>query len=444
MKSQLTNDDAASTFKFIGDIHARYDKLEDILEEEGYCIDEINSDELRNHCKFIFLGDLIDNDNSQPSNCDHLSTLKHVKLITDKGLGYCILGNHELNAIGWFLKNKNNEPYRTHNNKNLKQHALFLAQVGENSVVHETWINWFKTLPLFLDFGDIRAIHACWNDDKIKQLLPYLNNNGSLQEKYWANAFDEEDELFHLLEWLLKGPELLLPDGAKFLDKTGTEREHIRVKWWLDTAKTYRDIAQVQPEMINRIPNTPLIEKDKIQEISIPVIIGHYTLHGQPQKLSDTVACIDYNTAKDDNPIIIFNFDRYNKGNNFNQESFEYENRETIESVNDYLASMFDEKIDSLASKTDISDELIDDINDILFKEWDPIGVNKIDECWDEYSSMAYGASVLAANNATLSDISTYLYTQAIHYLYMTNNNDKQELICNNVARLIQLEVSRC
>ncbi|NYY80383.1 hypothetical protein DMH27_08920 [Raoultella planticola] len=33
------------------------------------------------------------------------------------------------------------------------------------------------------------------------------------------------------------------------------------------------------------------------------MVIGHYTLSGEPHSLSERVVCVDYNAAKADNPL---------------------------------------------------------------------------------------------------------------------------------------------
>ena len=45
-----------------------------------------------------------------------------------------------------------------------QEHQAFLAEVA-GKPLHTEIIEWFKTLPLWLDMGGIRVVHACWNDD---------------------------------------------------------------------------------------------------------------------------------------------------------------------------------------------------------------------------------------------------------------------------------------
>ncbi len=53
--------------------------------------------------------------------------------------------------------------------------------------------------------------------------------------------------------------------------------------------------------MVSRIPDIPL--EQTLGTTDVPVVIGHYTLSGEPHSLSERVVCVDYNAAKADNPL---------------------------------------------------------------------------------------------------------------------------------------------
>ncbi|WP_354624230.1 metallophosphoesterase [Psychromonas sp. MME2] len=268
-------DDHISSIYFIGDVHAQHTKLEALLTEIDF--DDTDPDSECKTAKLVFIGDLIDN--KQTNNDQHIITLQRVQSLQKNGHALCLLGNHEFNAIGWASKNENGEFCRPHNEKNTKQHRAFLNAVGEGSAEHNRWIDWFKSLPLFLSFETVNAIHACWDEQAIERLKPYLNADNSLKEVHWVDAFNEQHELFELCEILLKGPERTLPDGEFFIDKTGTKRTQERVKWWQE------------------------YQGDK------PVVIGHYTLNELPEPLTHKVVCVDYNAAKDDNVLVAYRVD---------------------------------------------------------------------------------------------------------------------------------------
>lgn len=280
---------------FIGDIHGRFSKLSRLLAP-------LLAEEQASPLELIFIGDLIDN---QPGDdIDHLCVLTTVRALVEAGRARCLMGNHEFNAVGWATRHPvTGEPLRPHSENNYRQHRAFLNDVTEDSSRHHDWVDWFKTLPLFMDFGDIRAVHACWDDEALRRLRPWLDENNCLKPESWQHAFDKKHELYHLVEKVLKGPELSLPQGYRFIDKTNIERTQIRIRWWRNDATTYRHIAQVQPEMVDAIPDIPLTQPWQ-GFTGAPVVIGHYTLAGAPELLSDTVICVDFNAAKGDNPLV--------------------------------------------------------------------------------------------------------------------------------------------
>ncbi len=131
---------------FIGDIHGQYGKLSALL---GH----LQSRENLDRSLLIFVGDLIDN---QPgSHIDHASVLEQVRRDVAAGRAVCLMGNHEFNAVGWLMRHPETaQPLRPHTPNNRRQHQAFLNDVTEDSAQHLRWVEWFKTLPLFVDFGD--------------------------------------------------------------------------------------------------------------------------------------------------------------------------------------------------------------------------------------------------------------------------------------------------
>lgn len=279
---------------FIGDIHGQHRKLARLLTVLKARVPQ---------AFYLFIGDLIDNKASP--DLSQLAVLEQVKALVDAGRARCLMGNHELNAIGWTLRDPHSgAALRPHTANNAKQHGAFLAEVGEGSAEHMKWVDWFKTLPLFADFGDVRAVHACWDARAIAALRPYLTADNVLKSARWPQAFDPESVPGAALETLLKGPELRLPEGFSFTDKTGHRRQHIRVRWWRSDAVNYRQLAQVPPAAEESIPELPLAAELRFPAPPGPVVIGHYTLHGAPQRLAENVICVDYNAAKGDFPLV--------------------------------------------------------------------------------------------------------------------------------------------
>lgn len=416
---------------FIGDVHGQYGKLCALLEHLDFLPAELDSAAARS--QLVFLGDLIDNRPTQVS--DHHETLALVKAWCDQGLAYCLLGNHEFNAVGWALKHpKTGAPLRRHSDNNRKQHQQFLDEVGEGSLQYQAWIDWFMRLPLFYDFGHVRAIHACWQDNAIHKIQPYLNEDNSLKIEHWPDAFDERHELYQLCETLLKGPELALPEGYHFVDKTGTERHHVRVKWWQEQSKTYRDIAQVQPDMVTCIPSVPLRAVQPHPAIEIPVVIGHYTLAGLPAPLSDKVVCVDYNAASESGELVAYCWwQDEDEPHQLHENHFEYlGNAEFGRAGLDIMMQLFNQLADRYppVSLSSIQTEVM---RECLLKHWDPACIGGLEACQNEYDDYLTTVATLA-QQGSWGDLSAYLMgITKIHF-----NQDLDPVSADRLAKRLR------
>jgi hypothetical protein len=147
--------------------------------------------------------------------------------------------------------------------KNRKQHAAFLAEVEDNPQLHREIVEWFLTLPLWLELEEIRAVHACWHPILMRYLTPPLLSGQRLSSDLMAEATREPDteeeknspepSIFKAAEMLTKGMEIPLPSGYSFKDKYDYERWRVRVRWWDQNATTYRSAAMVEDELRERL-----------------------------------------------------------------------------------------------------------------------------------------------------------------------------------------------
>ena len=163
-------------------------------------------------------------------------------------------------------------------------------------------------LPLFLETGDFRAVHACWIDRSIDRLRT-LTGDGVLSEDQVFRAADPDDELFRLAEEITKGLEHPLPDDCSFTDKDGTLRDHVRLQWWSADAQTWRDIAISVPVPGN-LPDAPLPGSLRAQTYPAherPVFFGHYWLSRDPVLQASNELCRDYSAGKD-GPLVTYEF----------------------------------------------------------------------------------------------------------------------------------------
>jgi len=298
-------------YDIIGDIHGQYDKLIDLLNHLGYA--EVNGVWSHSTHNAIFVGDLIDNTHVE-SGISHIKIVRLLKAMVEAGSALCVMGNHEFNAIAWLTPDpENKEVYlRSHTNDNNRhQHKNFLAEVGENSPLHHEIIEWFKTLPLWLDLpAGIRVIHAAWIEEYQAVLKPYLTENNCLTDELVIRASRKGSAEFVALEALCKGLEIKLPENHGFNDKHGARRTDIRIRWWSNGANsTYRAAALVPEDARHSIPDLPIEQRDpRVKAYTgVPVFFGHYWFSGQPKPEADNIACVDYSAGKSgDSPLVAY------------------------------------------------------------------------------------------------------------------------------------------
>jgi hypothetical protein len=223
----------------------------------------------------------------------------------------CILGNHEFNAIAWFTSDAANpgEFLRLHSRKsNHKQHAAFLAEV-EGRSQHAEIIDWFKSLPLWLQLPGVRVAHACWHDSSIACLTPLLRPDGGLSEELIVRASRKDSPEYSALEIICKGPHLDLPPGVSFEDQDGKVREEVRLQWWRPDLKTYREAGIGPSKEVALIPDSPIpAHVDRCTYSGMPVIFGHYWFSGDPQVICPQFACVDF-SAVYHGPLVAYRFD---------------------------------------------------------------------------------------------------------------------------------------
>jgi hypothetical protein len=290
----------------IGDIHGHADQLEALLGKLGYAV---SNGAWRHAARTaIFVGDLIDRGPGQ------LRTLRLVRAMVEAGSAQVVMGNHELNAIGW-ATNDPDAPnlylrprHGAKGQKNLRQHQAFLTEVGPESGEHRRWIDWFKSLPLWIETDAFRVVHACWDPASAEIVRPQLNPDGSLTETGFLAAYRPGDPIRAAVDVLLKGPEVQLPQGAAFTDKDGHVRHEIRTRWWAPRLSTYCE-AYIGPDGVD-IPDIPLPATSQIPEPDRPTFIGHYWLNPSepPRPLAPLVACVDYSVAKG-GPLAAYRYD---------------------------------------------------------------------------------------------------------------------------------------
>ena len=285
-------------YDIIGDIHGQADKLHALLAHLGY---EDRGGAYRHRDRTaIFVGDFIDRG---PRQLDSVMT---VRRMVDAGSAQAVMGNHEFNAIAWHTPDREEpgEYLRPHKGekgeKNRKQHSAFLAEVEQKPALHQEQIDWFMTLPLWLDLPGLRVVHACWHDGYMDQLRPHMTSGNQLTPELVVSASRAGRMEYRTVEGLTKGLEIDLPQGVSFWDKDGHERRNVRIRWWDTVATSYRDLSLMPDEMAASLPQTPIrSDLRSPYDNTKPVFFGHYWMTGAPALQSPTAACVDYSAARD-------------------------------------------------------------------------------------------------------------------------------------------------
>ncbi len=290
-------------YDIIGDVHGQADKLISLLKKLGYR--ETNGAWRHPERSAIFVGDLIDRGPNQ------VATVDLVRRMVDAGSARSILGNHEFNAIAWATPDPDSpgEHLRRRGRAgNRAQHEAFLSEV-EGQPLHNEIIAWFKMLPLWLDLGDIRVVHACWNDAYIEQLRPALGPNNTLTDEMIVLASRDGHWVFEAVEALCKGLEIDLPEGASFHDKDGHVRRSARVKWWAPDFSSLRNSTLAPESVLANMPDIPLPHDPRLSPyVGPPVFFGHYWLTGTPTRAGSRFACVDYSAGKG-GPLVAYRWD---------------------------------------------------------------------------------------------------------------------------------------
>jgi len=202
-------------YDIIGDVHGHADKLEMLLQKLGYFRKDGVYRHLKNR-KVIFLGDLIDR------GPKIRETLHIAKDMCDAGNALIVMGNHEFNAISFHTPHTEKGGFfRNHEIDEIEQHIETLRAFRHFQSEWEMFLNWFKTIPLYLDLEALRCVHACWKPAHIKWLKKHYEG---MTAKFLSitNNKRSKSRAYSVLNETLKGIEYKLPKPLS-LTKTGWE-----------------------------------------------------------------------------------------------------------------------------------------------------------------------------------------------------------------------------
>jgi len=298
-------------YDIIGDIHGQAEELINLLQKMGYKVNRTGVFQHETRTA-VFLGDFIDRGNQQ------IKVIDIVRPMVETGSALAVMGNHEFNAIAYYLTHSETGEYlRLHTESNRKQHCAFLNEFEPDPSLYQSTINWFMSLPLWLDLNGLKIIHACWDQACIDRLHSTLDDGLYVNKEIMQRASDPSFWEFSTIETLLKGKEIPLKSGHSFFDKDGNERHNIRVRWWDQSATTYKTAFMGPESVLTHIPDDE-ITGDHLIEYSheeVPVFLGHYWMTGKPIPLAKNIACVDYSVAKPGGKLVAYRWDGENQLN---------------------------------------------------------------------------------------------------------------------------------
>lgn len=278
-------------YDLIGDIHGHCATLQKLLTKLGYTVQQ----GVWKHAsrKVIFVGDYIDR------GPQIKETLQLVKGMVDAGEAIALMGNHEYNAVAYATSDGRGGFLRSHTATHNLQHKATQDQFAHHPQDWQAYLQWFQTLPLYLDQGNLRAVHACWDEDHILWLKE--NNYSVLTDELLHKAHERHSRAKKVIEETLKGKELNIPAEFVWYDKDGHARTANRIKWWVQhSGARYGELLFSCPPEMTDEPVPENLSVNIYPADAPPVFIGHYWLDAlEPALQSSNVVCLDYSVAKD-------------------------------------------------------------------------------------------------------------------------------------------------
>lgn len=284
-------------YDIIGDIHGCARTLEKLLEQMGYR--KQNGVYQHRQRQAIFIGDIIDR-GPRIRESLHL-----VRDMVEHGAARIVMGNHEYNALGYCTRARpgsGRQWLRDHNPRHDRLIRETLEQFDHYAHEWNEFLDWFYTIPLFIEEDSFRVVHACWDDRLIRQFME-SQGGATIDEDFLHASSAIESFAGQVMDTLLRGTDLILPDGMTITSKDGYTRRFFRTKFWADDPKTYGDVVFQPDPLPEEVARRELSQEEQQQILRYslaerPVFVGHYWMEGKPAPLKPNVACIDYSAVK--------------------------------------------------------------------------------------------------------------------------------------------------
>ncbi len=284
-------------YDFIGDVHGCARALGALLLKLGYRKRQgVYQHDRR---QVVFIGDIVDR-GPRIREALHL-----VRDMVDGGHAAIVMGNHEYNAIAYCTRARpgSSRTYlRDHDPRAKRLIHETLEQFDHYGLEWNDFLDWFRTIPLFLETERFRAVHACWDQTLIDQFRE-KHPDGCIDEDFLHASVVRDSFAGHVMDRLLRGTDLPLPEGRSIEGRDGLVRTFFRTKFWANDPVTYQDVVFQPDKLPEDLARQRLNERERELLLSYPpderpVFIGHYWLSGKPRPVRPNVACLDYSAVK--------------------------------------------------------------------------------------------------------------------------------------------------
>jgi len=287
----------ASGYDLIGDIHGCAHTLERLLLQMDYR--KSNGVWQHPERKIIFLGDIVDR------GPRIRESLELVYNMVQAGEAVCIMGNHEHNALTYCTPAPEgfaDDYLRSHNPRHTRLIRETLDQFSGAQSEWALYLDWFKTLPLYIESEAFRVVHASWDRRLIQRLRDEYHTDkityDLLIESVQPGSFG-----FRLMEHLTRGSHIRLPEGIEIHGGDGFTRRTFRTHFWAENPQTYGDVIFQPDNLPGSLEDRELSEQEKSDLLHYsrderPLFIGHYWCEGVPALVTPNIACLDYSAVK--------------------------------------------------------------------------------------------------------------------------------------------------
>lgn len=290
--------DPSRGYDLIGDIHGCAHTLDHLLERLGYR----SQGGVWRHARrqALFLGDIIDR------GPRIREALHRVRDMVAAGEALCIMGNHEFNALGWSTPaapGSGRQYVREHTPRHARLIRETLEQFEDHPADWRDFLGWFQEMPLFLDAGRFRMVHACWDHDVIEALRRQFSD-GRIDEAFLKASAEPGSFAQQACDRLLRGTDMRLPNGMTLTGSDGFTRSAFRTKFWEEdrAPETYGDIVFQPDALPDEVASERLSDEQKSRLLTYgadePLLfVGHYWRRGTPAPIRPNLACLDYSAV---------------------------------------------------------------------------------------------------------------------------------------------------